>query len=279
MSAVGRDRHVFEAMGMARIVIEDGRVVSVGEPGLGYCPLYKKFRGIDEITPEAIRENIGFRIADFGMCTENRVVRAPDYVTFGISEILSTALRNGEIEAAAIAADGCGTAVVTEPELLQGLCGRISGLVETSPLKVVLDAVGRDNVLDPDTVPVDSVRGADLAHSRGYRRFAVTVARPEDARAIRDEYGSDAVVVAVHTSGADHAGARTYFDCCDMITACASGPIRREAESRNVVVAGNKVQIYGVTDIGKRLLIDKLASIGRKPYDGGPKDEPTPLFD
>ncbi|MBR3476678.1 MAG: DUF2099 family protein [Candidatus Methanomethylophilaceae archaeon] len=272
-------RHVYEVLGMSRVVIVDGEVVEVSEPEIKYCPLFKKLCGMESISKEKIRENIEFRIKDFGFCTENRVVRAKDYVTFGVSEILSTALVNGEIDAAVIAADGCGTAVITEPALLQGLCGRISGLVETSPLQVVLDAVGRDNVLDPGTVPLDMVKGAELADSKGYRKFSVTVAKPEDAAALRQKYGDRVIIVGVHTSHVTHDGARKMFDNCDMITACASGPMRREAELRqDVLVAGNKVQIYGVTKTGKNLVLDKLMSIGRKPYEGEAKDEPRPLI-
>ncbi|MBR6870373.1 MAG: DUF2099 family protein [Candidatus Methanomethylophilaceae archaeon] len=272
-------RHVYEVLGMSRVVIVDGEVVEVSEPEIKYCPLFKKLCGMESITKEKIRENIEFRIKDFGFCTENRVVRAKDYVTFGVSEILSTALANREIDAAVIAADGCGTAVITEPALLQGLCGRISGLVETSPLQVVLDAVGRDNVLDPETVPLDMVKGAELADSKGYQKFSVTVAKPEDAAALRQKYGDRVIIVGVHTSHVTHDGARKMFDNCDMITACASGPMRREAELRqDVLVAGNKVQIYGVTKTGKNLVLDKLTSIGRKPYDGEAKNEPRPLI-
>ncbi len=272
-------RHVYEVLGMSRVVIVDGEVVEVSEPEIKYCPLFKKLCDMESITKEKIRENIEFRIKDFGFCTENRVVRAKDYVTFGVSEILSTALANGEIDAAVIAADGCGTAVITEPALLQGLCGRISGLVETSPLQVVLDAVGRDNVLDPETVPLDMIKGAELADSKGYQKFSVTVAKPEDAVALREKYGDRVIIVGVHTSHVTHDGARKMSDNCDMITACASGPLRREAELRqDVLVAGNKVQIYGVTKTGKNLVLDKLMSIGRSPYNGEAKDEPRPLI-
>ena len=271
-------RHVFEALGMTRIVVEDGKVVEVGEPEIKFCPLFRKLVGMEDISSEKIRENIEFRIKDFGFCTERRVVRAKDYVTFGVSEILSTALENGDLEAAVIAADGCGTAVITEPALLQGMCGRISGLVETSPLQIVLDAVGRDNVIDPETVPLDMIKGAALARSKGFRRFAVTVAIAQDAKTLRDTYGDDILIVGVHSSHTTCDGARILFDNCDIITACASGRIRAEAEKRDVLVAGNKIQIYGVTDIGKELVLNKLESIGRKPYAGEPKDEPRPLI-
>ena len=271
-------RHVYQALGMTRIVIEDGKVVEVSEPELDFCPLFKKLCDIDGITKEKVRENIEFRIRDFGFCTENRKVRAGDYVTFGVSEILSTALENKELDACVIAADGCGTAVITDPLLLQGLCGRISGLVETSPLQVVLDAVGRNNVLDPETVPLDMVKGAELARSKGYRRFAVTVASADDAKVLRERYGPDILIVGVHSSHTTCDGARVMFDSCDIITACASGNMRNEAARRDVLVAGNKIQIYGVTDFGKKLVLAKLQSIGRAPYAGEEKDEPSPLI-
>ena len=278
MTAKG-GRHVFNAIGMTRVVIEDGEVVEVGQPEIKFCPIYKKIFGLEEITPEMIRNNIEFRIKDFGFCTENRVVRAKDYISFGVSEILSTALENGEIDAAVIAADGCGTAVITEPAVLQGMCGRISGLVETSPLQVVLDAVGRDNVLDPETVPLDMVKGAELADSKGYKRFSVTVVRPEDAETIRKRFGDRAIIVGVHTSHTTPAGSVVLFDNCDIITACASKCNREEAKKRDVLVAGNKVQMYGVTPVGKDLILRKLESIGKKPYDGESLEEPSPLIE
>lgn len=132
-------RHVMEALGLSRVTVIDGRVVDVTEPRLRYCPMFAGMGLVSDITAESIRRNIEFRIKDFGLFTEGRIVRAGDFVTFGVSEIISLAMRNGKLDAACIVADGCGSAVITEPELLQGLCGRISGIIETSPLAVVLD--------------------------------------------------------------------------------------------------------------------------------------------
>ena len=271
-------RVVMEALGMSRIVVEDGKVVEVTRPRLKFCPLFNKMLKIEEIDEEAIRKNIEFRIRDFGFGTENRVVRAPDYVTFGVSEILSTAMEKGDIEASVIVADGCGTAVVTEPAVVQGLCGRISGVIETDPLNVVLDAVGRENVIDPETTPVDQVRGAKLAMEKGFRKFAVTVTCPGAAEEIRSICGDRAVIVGVHTSTISEQSARRMFDYCDFITACASKNLRDIAFSRDdIVVAGNKVQIFAVTDIGKKLVVDKLHSIGKEPWDGvTPTVDPSP---
>ena len=49
MSGTG-GRHVFDAVGMIRVVIEDGKVVEVGEPELDFCPIYAKRFGTEKIT-------------------------------------------------------------------------------------------------------------------------------------------------------------------------------------------------------------------------------------
>lgn len=273
-----RRRTEMEALGMSRIVIEDGKVVEVGEPKLDYCPLFNKLLKLEKIDRDSVRKNIEYRIESFGLGTENRVLRSGDYVTFGVSEIISTALSEGLLDAAVIAADGCGTAVITEPELLQGLCGRISGMVSTTPIDCVLDAVGRDNVVDPENTPIDQIAGAELADAKGYPKFAVTISRPEDALVLRRKYGNRILLIAVHTSCISDEGARTYYDVCDIITTCASRILREIAYAReDIVIAGNKIPMVGVTEIGKKLILNKLHSIGKEPWDRvTPTDDPRP---
>lgn len=272
-------RHVTECLGKTRVVVEDGRIAEVGEPQIKKCPLFGKHRGIEELNPESVRDNIMFRMEDFGLFTEDRKVRMPDFLSFGISEILGTALKHGAIDAAVIAADGCGTAVVTDPEIVQGMCGRISAIIETSPIETVIDAVGRDMVLNPDTAEIDMLAGLEKAYSMGFRSVAVTVCGADDALKARDSYGYSAVIMAVHTTGTSYKDAVTLFDNCDVITACASATIRQEAKVRNVVTAGNKVPIYGVSEKGKELVKLRLKEIGREPWTGNPpEDPPSPLI-
>lgn len=52
------DEPVWEAMGKARIAVRGGNVVEVGKQELEYCPILDKFRGIRELTCNAIRENL-----------------------------------------------------------------------------------------------------------------------------------------------------------------------------------------------------------------------------
>ena len=55
-------RHVMEALGKSRVVMEDGKVIEVSEPVVKYCPLFRKHRGIEELNEDTIRENIRFRM-------------------------------------------------------------------------------------------------------------------------------------------------------------------------------------------------------------------------
>ena len=258
-------RHVMEALGRARIVIEDGKVVEVGEPMVKYCPLFKKYRGIEELNEETIRANIEFRIENFGMCTELRETRMRNFLNFGISEVISLAIRHGMLNAAVIAADGSGTCVLEDPELIQGMGGRISGIRETEPIEKVINDLGRERILDPETAAIDQFAGVSKAFAMRYSTVGVTVALAEDARTIRDAFGTNVVIFAVHTTGLSMRDAETMFDSCDVITSCASEAIRSVARKRAVLQAGTKVPVYAVTETGKKLMMLKLDELGMKP--------------
>jgi putative methanogenesis marker protein 8 len=270
-------KHVMEALGKSQVTIVDGKVVDVTEPVVKYCPLFKEHRGIEEFNKETIKENMEFRIRDFGMCTESRKTKLDYFLAFGISELMSLALTEGSIDAVVLAADGCGTAVLTDPTLVQGMGGRISGIAYTEPIKTVMDAVGRDNVLDPKTAAIDQVCGADKAAAMGFKKFGVTVAFAKDASTIRARYGDRAVIFAVHTTGISREDAETYFDCCDVITACASKHIRDIASERKSFQAGKKVPIYAASKKGEELMLAKLKELHREP-DVGLEDCPRPLL-
>ena len=274
-----RDRHVMECLGMSRVVIEDGKVTVVEGPKIKFCPLFKKYRNIDDITEDIVRSNIEFRIESFGMCSQNREIRMKDFLSFGISEILSSALKHRKIDAAVIAADGCGTVVVTDPEIVQGLGGRISGLCETSPIESVIEGVGKENVLNAATAEIDMVKGVRKAKGMGHAAVAVTLVSMKDASDLRKEFGDSVVIMAVHTSCMCRGDACTAFDVCDVVTACASEAIRNESRKRDVVTAGNKVPVYGVSEKGKELVMMRLEETGKKPWVGEePEEPPYPLI-
>jgi len=272
-----KNRHVIEAMGKTKVVIEDGKVVSIGKPAVTYCPLFMKHRGIKEITPEVVLENVEFRMRDFGMCASNRNMRMKDFLTYGVSELLAMAVSKGMLDAAVLVADGAGTVVVTDPELIQGIGGRISGIIETTPIAEVIQTVGRDNVLDPDKGRIDQFSGTHLAFKLGHRRVGVTVAKAEDARMIRDGFGSNVMIFAVHTTGVDQKDARLFFENCDIVSACASRWVREEARSQALLQVGNKIPIYAASEAGKHLLEERIAQLGGG-KESGSEDAPRPLL-
>lgn len=257
-------RHVMECLGKSRVVIEDGKVVDVSEPMVRTCPLFKKHRGIDELNKDTIKENIEYRINKFGMCTENRETRMHYFLSFGISEILSLALKEKLIDAAVIAADGCGTVVLDDPELVQGMGGRISGIVETEPIEKVVKDIGAERLLDPKTAKIDQFEGVGKAFEMRYNTVAVTVASAKDAQEIRDCFGRNVVIVAVHTTGVTEKEAEQMYDFCDMITSCASKYIREIGKTRAVLQVGSKIPIYAATERGAELMQAKLDELRMK---------------
>ena len=280
------DEHIIEAIGRCRIVIRNGQVVEVGKPIIADCPLAKRFAfPVPEISPEAVKANIEHRIRAFGMCTPAReVLDTRPFVGFGASELLSFGIRSGMLDAAVIACDGAGTVVAITPELVQGIGGRMSGLVSTSPILQVMNRIEQNGgyVLDRSNARIDQQSGVALAHLKDFRRVAVTVATPGEAEAIRAAYPYS-FIVAVHVSGLSRVEAARLIGVSDLVTACASKPIREIAGPLALVQAGISIPVFAMTPSGKALVIEKIRVSGepvlikptRLPVAG--ELEPSPL--
>ncbi len=266
-----------EMLGMSKVTIIDGKVVDVTEPKIKVCPLFKKHRGIDFFDCEAVRKNAEFRIEKFGMCTENRQIRMRDFLNFGVSEMLCMALQKKMIDAAVIAADGCGSVVIDDPEVVQGLGGRISGIVETEPIESVVNGIGKDRLLDPKTASIDQFAAVEKAYAMRYQTVAVTVTNVKLAQEIRDAFGRSVVIIAVHTTGTSEKDAYQMFDVCDIITSCASKYIREAAKTKAVLQAGTKVPVYAASEKGAEIIKAKLDDLGKKP-DTVLEESPEPLL-
>jgi putative methanogenesis marker protein 8 len=255
------DEHIIEAIGRSRIIIRDGRVVEVGEAQITDCPLAKRFAyPIPAITRDAIKTNIEHRIRAFGMCTENReILDDREFVGFGASELLSFGLRTGLIDAAVLACDGAGTVIVTKPAMAQGIGGRMSGLVKTSPHTSVMDRIeeGGGIVLDREHARIDQLAGVALALAEGYRNIAVTIADPETAEIIHRIH-PDTLIFAVHVTGLTAKEAENLVSASDLVTACASKTIREIAGAGALLQAGISVPIFAMTQKGKLLIIEKI---------------------
>lgn len=276
------DKHVIEALGRAKVTVQDGKVVDVEEPMIEYCPLFHKHRGIEKLTPDEIEKNIQFRIDDFGMCTKDRVLRLNDFLSFGISEILSTLLAEDIIDCAVMVCEGCGTVIVTESDLAQGVGGRVSGLVETSPIPELIGEFAPNHVLNEETALVDQVEGFKLAIENGYKNIAVTIAFPEDGIIIRElekEYDDvNAYLFAVHTTGLTRGQSELLFDVSDVITACANKHLRDIADEEDIFSVGSSIPIYAGSENGEEFIKLRLDKIGGPKKKTGNSRHPYPLI-
>ena len=259
------DEHVIEAIGKCRIVIRNGSVVEVGSPLITECPLARRFAmPVDPITPEAVKENICYRIRAFGMCTPYRkILMSGDFVGFGASELISYGLSAGFFDAAIIACDGAGTVIATTPDLVQGIGGRMSGLVHTSPLPGVIAAIEQNGGMVPfsENAGMDQPGGTRVAFTSGYSKVAVTVALSDDAQEIRRAYPS-AFIIAVHTTGITNEEASEYADTCDIVTSCASRAVREVAGEKALLQAGSSIPVFAMTQMAKDLILQKVRVTG-----------------
>lgn len=274
--------HIIEALGLSRIKIKDGKVIEVSEPEVEYCPLFDHHRGIKKLTPEVIAENIQFRIDDFGMCTPNRQLKMKDYLNFGISEIMSTLLDKNMIDCVVMVLEGCGTLIVNEPELVQGIGGRVSGLVKTSPIPELIAKFDEELIVNPEIAEINQIKGIELAIEHGFKNIAVTVALARDAEKIKQLQNENPdiniYVFVVHTSKLSAHDARALFDVCDVATGCASKNMREIGEAESVKIVGQSIPIFARTEMGKKFLEIRLDKIGgEKPKKDNP-DLPHPLI-
>ena len=206
-----------------------------------------------------------------------------EFVGFGASELLSFALAQGILDCAVIAGDGAGTVLASTPGLVQGIGGRMSGLVRTCPYPEVIARIEEEGgvVLDPASGTIDQVEGASLAYRKGYRKIGVTLATADDALTLRRDF-PDVFLIAVHTTGISAEEALIFAETCDLITSCASRYVREVAGSRALLQAGSSIPVFAMTRAGKELLLEKIRVLdqpmvlmgARLPFDLGTLPNP-----
>ncbi|MGZ4904716.1 MAG: methanogenesis marker 8 protein [Halobacteriota archaeon] len=260
-----RDRHVMEALGRSHIVIEDGRVVEVGESMIEYCPIFAKARGIERIDADTVRANIEFQIRDFGMCTGERDIEMEIFVGFGASEVMMTGLKRQLIDASVTVCEGVGTVITSSPTLTQGIGARISGVIETSLIPKLKRRVEQKGgiVLDGKSAVINQPLGVARAIELGRKNVAVTVSTLDDAqkcREIEQETGANVIIIGVHVTGIDD-DAKNFIETVDITTGCASRAIRRVVADKALAQVGTSVPLFGLSQKGKELLLERAKDV------------------
>jgi putative methanogenesis marker protein 8 len=260
------NRHVVEAMGRTRITIEDGKVVAVGNPLTRYCPIWDRVKGVKKITPQIAKENIEYRIREFGMFTADRRIKMDVFVGFGASETFMTALEAGLIDSCIINCDGVGTVITDNPDLVQGIGALMPGLLETSPIPILIKKIecAGGIVLDPVIAKLDSVAGVNKAIELGHKKIGVPVSSVEVAKACRQlelKHGVEIITFGVHLTGIGKVESRELTHLVDITTGCMSKHIRNGVAGKTVAQFGVSIPIFALTKRGKRLLLERAKEI------------------
>ncbi|WP_066972752.1 methanogenesis marker 8 protein [Methanobrevibacter filiformis] len=275
------DEHIIEAMGKTKVVIKDGKVVEVGEPKINYCPLFHKRRGVEQIDKKAVKENMEYRMEKFGMCTPNREIEMNDFLSFGISEIISTLLEEKIIDCSIMVCDGAGTVIVNDPNKAQGIGGRVSGYVKTSPILEVIEKIKPENILDPENATINQLEGAKIAIKKGFKNIVVTITNSDDAKELRklekESENINIYLFSVHSTGVNLDESKELIKHCDVLTGCASKTIRQNGDEKALIKVGESIPIFGTTEIGKKFIEKRLEKIGGKAAKKDPK-LPSPLI-
>lgn len=263
-----QDRHVIETLGKVKVVIENGEIVEVGSSEMKYCPMFHAMHGVEELNEEFIRKNINFRIEDFGMCTPDRIIEMDDAVTVGISEILKTNMEKGNIDCVVGACDGAGTLLMTNPRVVQGVGGRVSGLVSTTPIPEVIEKLEDKGsvVLNPETAELNQLEGLKLAIEKGYKNIAITILPSPMVEEIRNypvDGDVNVYIFVAHTTGVNCDDVKMLFENADIVTACASKAISDYADEYKPYYYGVKVPIFCASEDGRRLLDVRLEKINK----------------
>lgn len=248
------DRHVIEALGKAEVVIENGKITYIGEPVVDYCSIFDNGQHKGDLTKEFIKSNIEKRIDEFGMCTPQRSIDVEDTMSFGTSETLKTNMIKGNIDCVVGACEGVGTLLINDAEIVQGVGGRVSALISTTPIKEVMEKVGRENVLNPETAELNPLKGLEMAIERGYKNIAITIIPTEMVKDLRQYPKPDDVniyIFVAHTTNVSKKEAEMLFDYADVISGCSSINMRQTAEERKPYYSGKKVPLYAVSENGK----------------------------
>ncbi|MHC1631051.1 MAG: methanogenesis marker 8 protein [Methanotrichaceae archaeon] len=257
--------NVMELLGKTKVKVKDEKVVETSQPLIEWCPIFDKVQGIKRITEESAAANMEFRMKEHGMFTSKRKLEMGVFVGFGASEVMMTAISIGLIEAAVTVCDGAGTVVSSNPNLIQGMGGWISGLIKTDPIPEILEEIKVRGgiVLDPKTASIDQVKGAEEA-ARKYARFAVTVADADTSERLRQlerDQNVEILIIGVHLSGISKEDAERLLSTADIVTACASKQIRDLANP--LIQVGTAVPLFGLTKWGKEVLVERAKEVNQ----------------
>jgi len=255
-------------MAKSRVLIEDGKVRVMSEPKVKRCPLRSRLYGCESEDRNSVKRVLEGHVRELGMYTQDRVLELEeDPVSFGASEMISDAQKDGLLDAAVTVCEGVGTVVLTQPKVIQAVGAHMTGIVRTESIRGLRQGLeARGSIALDGDCRIDQLKGFELAIEHGYRRVAVTITgeRPGDARKLRQagqRLGARPLILAVHTSGISQRGAQMLAKHCDLVWACASHQVREVVGPKAKLQIGTAIPVFALTDEGKRIVLNRAMRI------------------
>jgi putative methanogenesis marker protein 8 len=260
-------RHEIE-VAKSRVRIEDGKVEVLSDPLVKRCPLRSHLYGREGESRETVKQVLESHIKDLGMYTSDRNFNlVDDPVSFGASEMIMDAMRDGLLDAAVCVCEGVGTVVITRPEVVETIGAHMTGIISTSPIPEIRKSLlRRGSIILDKKCTIDQVKGFQKAVKVGYRRVAITIvaSRPEDAERIRAQamkLQAEALIFAVHSTGIDEKQATRLAESCDIVWSCASQAVRDVIGPRALMQIGTGIPVFALTRLGKLIMLNRALSM------------------
>ncbi|MHA1263637.1 MAG: methanogenesis marker 8 protein [Candidatus Helarchaeota archaeon] len=255
-----KDRHVWE-IGKGKVIISNGKVLSVEEPLVKYCPIHEAWIGSKSHTIKSITRHTRWKIRDFGLCTDRRILYAKVRgIGYGCSESFMSAMQHQLVDAVVMGCDGAGTVITDVPEIVQGIGGPMNALIQTSPIPKVLERLSEMGVtvLDPHTALLNPYEGTKRAIELGFQKIGVIVIGPDAAiipklRELEAATKVQLIIFVVHTTGIP-SSSLPFIEQADIAHACASKIMREHFDTRARKKFGSLIPVYALSKIGQQIL-------------------------
>lgn len=257
-------KHEFYCCG-ARVLIEDGEIKVLTEPRITYCPLHEAIYGTKTLDREAVKRTVEMKVKGLGFCCEDRIFDESSVVPYGSSEIISACIRKGLLDCAVTVCDGAGTVMANDPDLVQAIGARLTGIVRTSPIRSIIEYIKAKggSVLDEASARIDQAGGVVRAAKLGHQRIAVTVASfnsdsIEKIRRFEKERAVQVAIFSVCNTCAESGDVDRILIGADVVCASASRLIREKVGPKALLQLGLTIPVFALTRLGKELLLSYL---------------------
>ena len=250
-------------MAKSKVLIEDGKVKVLSPPKVKRCPLRQTLYGCEEESEATVKRVLESHIEELGMYTSDRVLELEEGpVTFGASEMINDALRQGLLDAAVLVCEGVGTVIVDNPKVIQAIGAHMTGILETQPIPKTrrkLESLGCSALGD---CVIDQTKGYSKAVDLGYEKIAVTVSgqsanETKRLREMGERRSRRPLILAVHTTGISKRSAEALARHADVVWGCASKQVREVIGPKALLQIGTGIPVFALTPEGKQLVLNR----------------------